>query len=152
MGFVEIWRNLTTAEINGITRSILSVCVDALVFIANGQPIPKMREIPYFSAFLIQRARPEHAETRQLSAKGLPTGQMFSTIGMQSRSAPYRDKVSFRNKRRITAQTATVKVSSLRVTARYMVSRSKGFRPASVINRTRSARRIPCGVVAPASW
>jgi hypothetical protein len=52
-GLVEIWRNLTTAEINGITQSILSVCVDALVFIANGQPIPKMREIPYFSAFSI---------------------------------------------------------------------------------------------------
>jgi hypothetical protein len=48
-------------------------------------------------------------------------------------------------------QTATVKVSSLRVTARYSVSRSNGSRPASVINRTRSARRIPCGVVAPAS-
>ena len=49
-------------------------------------------------------------------------------------------------------QTATVKVSSLRVTARYIVSRSKGSRPASVISRTRSARRIPCGVIAPASW
>src|SRR5277367_1551168 len=49
-------------------------------------------------------------------------------------------------------QTATVKESSLRVTARYIVSRSNGSRPASVINRTRSARRIPCGVVAPASW
>ena len=47
--------------------------------------------------------------------------------------------------------TATVNVSSLRVTARYSVSRSNGTRPASVINRTRSARRIPCGVVAPAS-
>ena len=49
------------------------------------------------------------------------------------------------------SQTATVKVSSLRVTARYIVSRSNGSRPASVISRTRSARRIPCGVVAPAS-
>jgi hypothetical protein len=49
-------------------------------------------------------------------------------------------------------QTATVKVSSLRVTARYIVSRSNGSRPASVISRTRSARLIPCGVVAPASW
>jgi hypothetical protein len=49
-------------------------------------------------------------------------------------------------------QTATVKVSSLRVTARYIVSRSNGSRPASVISRTRSARRMPCGVVAPASW
>jgi len=48
-------------------------------------------------------------------------------------------------------QTATVKLSSLRVTARYMVSRSNGSRPASVISLTRSARRIPCGVVAPAS-
>jgi hypothetical protein len=48
--------------------------------------------------------------------------------------------------------TATVNVSSLRVTARYSVSRSNGTRPASVISRTRSARRIPCGVVAPASW
>ena len=47
--------------------------------------------------------------------------------------------------------TATVNVSSLRVTARYSVSRSNGIRPASVISRTRSARRIPCGVVAPAS-
>jgi hypothetical protein len=49
-------------------------------------------------------------------------------------------------------QTDTVNVSSLRVTARYIVSRSNGSRPASVISRTRSARRIPCGVVAPASW
>jgi hypothetical protein len=50
------------------------------------------------------------------------------------------------------SHTATVKLSSLRVTARYMVSRSNGVRPASVISRTRSARLIPCGVVAPASW
>ena len=53
--------------------------------------------------------------------------------------------------RRPVTYTATVKVSSLRVTARYIVSRSNGTRPASVISRTRSARRIPCGVVAPAS-
>ena len=54
-------------------------------------------------------------------------------------------------KRLYPTQTATVKLSSLRVTARYIVSRSNGSRPASVISRTRSARRIPCGVVAPAS-
>ncbi len=52
----------------------------------------------------------------------------------------------------VKSYTATVKLSSLRVTARYSVSRSNGTRPASVISRTKSARRIPCGVVAPASW
>ena len=41
------------------------------------------------------------------------------------------------------AHTATVKVSSLRETARYNVSRSKGTRPASVIRRSKSRRRMP---------
>jgi len=33
-----------------------------------------------------------------------------------------------------------------------IVSRSIDSRPASLIRRTRSCRRSPCGVVAPASW
>jgi hypothetical protein len=41
---------------------------------------------------------------------------------------------------------------SVRVTARYRVSRSTGSRPASLISRINSCRRRPCGVVAPASW
>ena len=48
--------------------------------------------------------------------------------------------------------TATVNVSSLRVTARYSVSRSNGTRPASVMRRQSWLRVMPCGVVAPASW
>jgi hypothetical protein len=49
-------------------------------------------------------------------------------------------------------QTATVKVSSVRVTARERGSRSTGTRPAAVMSRISSDRVIPCGVVAPASW
>ena len=48
--------------------------------------------------------------------------------------------------------TATVTEVSVRVTGRYSVSRSMGSRPASRIRRTNSSRRMPCGVVAPASW
>ena len=48
--------------------------------------------------------------------------------------------------------TATVTDVSVRVTARYKVSRSTGSRPASLISRINSCRRRPCGVVAPASW
>ena len=48
--------------------------------------------------------------------------------------------------------TATVNVSSVRITDRYSVSRSTGTRPAVVISRISSSRRMPCGVVAPASW
>jgi hypothetical protein len=47
--------------------------------------------------------------------------------------------------------TVTVTEVSVLVTGRYSVSRSMGSRPASRIRRTRSCRRIPCGVVAPAS-
>ena len=47
--------------------------------------------------------------------------------------------------------TATTKLSSVRVTAWYRVSRSNGTRPASVISLHSSLRVMPCGVVAPAS-
>ena len=47
--------------------------------------------------------------------------------------------------------TATVTEVSVRVTGRYSVSLSIGSRPASRIRRMRSSRRMPCGVVAPAS-
>src|SRR5215469_11829182 len=45
-------------------------------------------------------------------------------------------------------QTATVTEVSVRMTGRYMVSRSMGSRPASRIRRISSWRRMPCGVVA----
>ena len=48
--------------------------------------------------------------------------------------------------------TATVTDVSVRVTGRYSVSRSMGSRPAARISRSSSSRRMPCGVVAPASW
>ena len=47
--------------------------------------------------------------------------------------------------------TATVTDVSVRVTGRYNVSRSIGSRPAVRISRSNSSRRMPCGVVAPAS-
>src|SRR5271154_629247 len=50
------------------------------------------------------------------------------------------------------AYTATVTEVSVRVTGRYNVSRSMGSRPAARIKRSNSSRRMPWGVVAPASW
>jgi len=49
--------------------------------------------------------------------------------------------------------TAIVNASSvtLRMTSRYGVSRSTGTRPAFSIRLIKSRRRMPCGVVAPAS-
>jgi len=49
------------------------------------------------------------------------------------------------------SHTEIVNDVSVRVTGRYMVSRSTGSRPASRIRRSSSLRTIPCGVVAPAS-
>jgi hypothetical protein len=48
--------------------------------------------------------------------------------------------------------TATVTDVSVLVTGRYSVSRSIGSRPAARISLSSSSRRMPCGVVAPASW
>jgi hypothetical protein len=78
--------------------------------------------------------------------------QSLTTFSSTHRNSQAREQGKERQIQKRSAQTATVKLSSLRVTARYIVSRSNGSRPASVISRTRSARRIPCGVVAPASW
>jgi hypothetical protein len=49
-------------------------------------------------------------------------------------------------------QTSTVNADSVRLTGRYVVSRSTGSRPASRINLSRSCRLRCCAVCAPASW
>ena len=124
--------------------------------IASEQPFHTRRLGELRLCEFMGNPRSKHQVTLLLPIRGKPEMAKVLPFGMQKLARSYHFLGLLNPAGRVLTalevQTAMVKLSSLRVTARYIVSRSNGSRPASIISRTRSDRRIPCGVVAPASW